>query len=74
MQGIYAITNIMDGKATAYVGRSIDIERRWKEHRRDLRGGLHPNAHLQSAWKWNLPVRWLLRLPHHWLGFSQNPT
>ena len=23
---------------------------------------------------WNLPVRWLLRLPHHWLGFSQNPT
>jgi len=50
MQGIYEIVNLCDGKATAYVGSSADIEGRWGKHRAALRGGYHANAHLQHAW------------------------
>jgi len=50
MQGIYKIVNLVDGKATAYVGSSVDIERRWGQHRSELRNGKHDNAHLQAAW------------------------
>jgi len=50
MQGIYEIVNLCDGKATAYVGSSQDIEYRWGKHRAALRGGYHANAHLQNAW------------------------
>lgn len=50
LHGIYEIVNLHDGKATAYVGRSRDIERRWRRHRRCLRSGNHYNQHLQDAW------------------------
>jgi len=49
-QGIYEIVNWQDGKATSYIGSSLNIERRWGEHRRALRRGRHENAHLQNAW------------------------
>ena len=48
MQGIYEIRNNLNGKV--YVGSSIDIERRWTEHRRALRNGQHQNVHLQRSW------------------------
>jgi len=31
ISGIYKITNKVNGKV--YIGQSVDIERRWKEHR-----------------------------------------
>lgn len=46
--GIYEIVNLRNGKR--YVGSAISIEKRWKEHRRDLLAGRHKNRHLQNAW------------------------
>ena len=50
MVGIYEICNLHDGKATAYVGSSTDVKRRWRQHRSLLRRGKHDNPHLQRAW------------------------
>ena len=50
MMGIYEICNLHDGKATAYVGSSNDIEARWSYHKSALRHGTHHNRHLQRAW------------------------
>ncbi len=47
MQGIYEIRNKLNGKR--YIGSSIDIEKRWKGHKRDLKAGNHGNPHLQNA-------------------------
>lgn len=47
-QGIYKITNIVNGKF--YIGSSIDIKNRWHGHKYDLRKNIHCNDHLQSAW------------------------
>lgn len=46
--GIYAITNISNGKK--YIGHSINIRSRWNEHKRKLRLGIHGNSHLQASW------------------------
>lgn len=48
MQGVYEIRNTVNGKK--YVGSSIDIEKRWREHRHHLNKGAHGNSHLQAAW------------------------
>jgi len=48
MRGIYWIRNKIDGKY--YIGSSIDIERRWNQHKQDLRADDHLNSHLQNAW------------------------
>jgi group I intron endonuclease len=45
--GIYCITNTKNGKK--YVGSSINIEYRFKQHKKDLRGHYHGNDHLQKA-------------------------
>ncbi len=50
MMGIYEIVNLADGRATAYVGSSLDIKKRWGEHVRLLRRGQHNNPRLQNAW------------------------
>jgi group I intron endonuclease len=53
--GIYTITNSVNGKM--YVGSSLHIENRWRQHRSDLRLGRHSNARLQNAWaKYGAPV------------------
>jgi group I intron endonuclease len=39
---------MLDGKS--YIGSSINIEKRFKEHRKNLRNGYHVNVHLQEAW------------------------
>lgn len=48
MRGIYKIINETTGKY--YVGSSINIHKRWKKHRKMLRGKCHDNNHLQRAW------------------------
>lgn len=46
--GIYKITNIKNGKF--YVGSAKNIERRWWEHKNDLKKNKHINHKLQHAW------------------------
>jgi group I intron endonuclease len=46
--GVYAIVNKENGKR--YIGSSTCIERRWKEHRRNLRYNKHHSSYLQNAW------------------------
>lgn len=46
--GVYAITNVASRKI--YFGSSIDIEGRFKRHKRELSRGTHHNKHLQRAW------------------------
>lgn len=46
--GIYCIENLVNHKK--YVGQSVDIYRRWKDHKRELNGDRHCNEYLQRAW------------------------
>jgi group I intron endonuclease len=46
--GVYAIVNKENGKR--YIGSSICIERRWREHLRNLRHNKHHSSYLQNAW------------------------
>lgn len=46
--GIYKITNKVNGKF--YIGSSRNIDKRLREHKRELRLNIHINPHLQSAW------------------------
>lgn len=46
--GIYKITNISNNKF--YIGSSINIDRREKEHLRNLKANKHTNLHLQYSW------------------------
>lgn len=46
--GIYFI--VCKANCRIYVGSAVSISRRWYYHRSSLRGGYHPNQHLQRAW------------------------
>lgn len=46
--GIYQIKNGIDGKL--YIGSAVNVDRRFGEHRKQLRGGRHINQKLQRAW------------------------
>jgi group I intron endonuclease len=46
--GLYTITNKLDG--TAYVGSSVNVTRRLRDHKNMLRNGKHHSIHLQRAW------------------------
>ena len=46
--GIYCIMNVKNGKR--YIGSSINIPVRWREHKRTLNLGTHVNKYLQHAW------------------------
>lgn len=48
MIGIYQIKNIINDYL--YIGKSEDINRRWKEHARQLNQNKHHNANLQLDW------------------------
>lgn len=48
IMGIYKITNKINGKI--YIGSSIDIKRRWKEHKRQLDLNIHKNKYMQNSW------------------------
>lgn len=46
--GIYAIEHVTSGRV--YIGSSIDIADRWRQHRRALKSGTHHSVFLQRAW------------------------
>lgn len=46
--GIYQIRCRLDGKI--YVGSAVNIRRRWRGHRYQLREGCHHSPRLQNAW------------------------
>jgi len=46
--GIYKIVNTENDKT--YIGSSVDIDRRWKEHKSRLRHDRHGNQHLSNSW------------------------
>lgn len=46
--GIYKIENTINNML--YIGQSVDIQKRWIEHRYELNKGIHINKHLQRAW------------------------
>jgi group I intron endonuclease len=46
--GVYIILNISDGKC--YVGSSVDVGKRLRNHRENLVKGTHGNGHLQHSW------------------------
>lgn len=48
ISGVYAITNVLNGKV--YIGSSVDIYSRWSAHRSSLRKNAHHSAALQRAW------------------------
>lgn len=48
MVGIYKITNLQNNKV--YIGQSINIQERWKQHKSELNCHRHQNDHLQKAW------------------------
>jgi group I intron endonuclease len=45
---VYRITNTVNGKV--YIGSTVDIDRRFRDHRSSLRANRHSNKHLQAAW------------------------
>jgi len=48
MIGIYAITNTINNKA--YIGSTVNVERRWAKHIFGLNKNIHPNKKLQNSW------------------------
>lgn len=46
--GVYMIRNVYNKRT--YVGSSIQIRERWRQHRRRLRAGDHHSRALQNAW------------------------
>lgn len=48
ISGVYQILNLVTGKF--YIGSSVRMNKRWKEHKRCLNESKHPNLHLQSSW------------------------
>lgn len=46
--GIYKITNIKNNKV--YIGQSVNIKTRWKQHIAELNSNKHGNEHLQYSW------------------------
>lgn len=46
--GIYKIENVSNKKV--YIGESVNIYSRWRDHKSSLKSGKHYNTHLQNAW------------------------
>jgi group I intron endonuclease len=46
--GLYCITNKVNNKR--YIGSSVNVEQRWREHKSQLNRHVHLNRHLQNAW------------------------
>lgn len=49
--GIYCIENLVTG--ACYIGSTVDIRRRWVEHRNDLVNNVHCNPYLQSSYNFH---------------------
>lgn len=46
--GLYRITDAASGRF--YIGSSVNVARRWRQHTGRLKNGTHPNPLLQSIW------------------------
>ena len=46
--GVYRIRNLINGKC--YIGSSQGVQKRFSQHRTNLKRGVHGNKHLQAAW------------------------
>lgn len=55
MSGVYCIRCLANGRV--YVGSSVDIRKRWREHWGGLNRGDHPNRRLLNAWRKHGPDR-----------------
>jgi len=51
--GIYAL--MWDNPENIYIGQSVDIERRWKRHKDDIKNSCHHSKRLQEFWDINGP-------------------
>ena len=48
MTGIYMIQNSINNKI--YIGKTKDLNKRWKRHKRYLKGNYHYNKNLQEEY------------------------
>lgn len=48
VSGVYIIKNTHNGKC--YIGSSVNIKKRWSEHKWLLNKNSHHSPHLQNAW------------------------
>jgi len=48
LSGVYCIKNLKNNKI--YIGSSIDIVDRWRQHKREFRKNIHSNKYLQYSW------------------------
>lgn len=48
ISGIYCIEQLESHKK--YIGQSVDIKTRWKNHKNELNRGVHHNDYLQKSW------------------------
>ena len=46
--GIYCIENLINYKK--YIGQSVDIQNRWRQHKNELNSNIHFNDYLQKSW------------------------
>ena len=73
MLGIYCIINNKNGKR--YVGQSVDVSRRIRQHFSELRKGEHPNEALQkdfnTDWHFFQVVYLEVNVPQHKLGLRE---
>ena len=46
--GVYEISNSINRHR--YIGSSVNVDRRWQDHKSQLRGGYHHSTYLQRAW------------------------
>lgn len=73
--GIYLIKNTTNNKV--YVGSAVNIDKRWKQHKKDLNEGKHHSCHLQSAWdkygeqSFTFDILELVTNPVHLLAYEQ---
>jgi group I intron endonuclease len=51
ISGIYFIRNHLNGHT--YIGSSVNVRRRWTQHKHYLRAGRHNNPKLQNSWSKN---------------------
>lgn len=52
--GIYGILNIVTGRI--YIGSSVNVRKRWRQHCSSLRRGEHVNSRLQRSWNKHGPA------------------
>jgi len=57
--GIYEIVNLFNG--VRYVGSAVSFNKRWSQHRTDLRRGTHHSKYLQRSWNKYGPDQFLFR-------------